>query len=118
MTEKESLLQHIQWIAEEILRNSKSTRVSVKLRTLIRYAYTSSVKNTRDLSALRGMIARVKTPSWATSPFYYRRAARVLQEKLNAKLDRSRSDVYVVLDKHAIKEPGRSEQGREAYMDA
>jgi hypothetical protein len=97
--EKEKLLEHLELVVQQLLNSTKSKRISIKLRTLLRYTYVSYVKKTSDISVIRGLVPRVRPPAWLTNQYYYREIERVLRDKFNAKIETRRQLRYVVLHK-------------------
>ncbi len=95
--EKEKLIEQVVIIAEKIIESTKSKKISIKLRTLLRYAYVSYIKKTTDINIIRGLVPRIRPPARLTNQYYYREIERVLRERLNAKIENRRQFRYVVL---------------------
>jgi len=98
-SEKTSLLEHVILISREILNHTRSQRVSIKLRTLLRYAYVAYKQKTTDLNAIRGLVPRVKPPSRLTNQYFYREMERVLKNNFKVKIENRRQFRYVVFYK-------------------
>ncbi len=98
--EKEKLLRQLEVIVNQLISSTKSSQISIKLRTLLRYAYVSYVKRTTDINVIRGLVPRVRPPAWLTNQYYYREIESVLREKFNAKIENRRQFRYVVLYKN------------------
>ncbi|ABL78107.1 hypothetical protein Tpen_0705 [Thermofilum pendens Hrk 5] len=98
--EKQKLLEHLASVVEELLRNTKSSQISIKLRTLLRYAYVSYVKKTSDINVIRGLVPRVRPPAWLTNQYYYREIELMLKTRFNARIENRRQFRYVVLYKN------------------
>ncbi|MEM1690533.1 MAG: hypothetical protein QXG48_01655 [Thermofilaceae archaeon] len=98
-SERNHLLEHVVLVSKEILRNTKSRMVSIKLRTLLRYAYVAYKQRTTDLNAIRGLVPRVKPPSKLTNQYFYREMERVLRNNFNIRIENRRQFRYVVFYK-------------------
>ncbi|QOJ79667.1 hypothetical protein IG193_04230 [Infirmifilum lucidum] len=98
--EKEKLLRQLEIIVNQLMSSTKSSQISIKLRTLLRYAYVSYVKRTTDINVIRGLVPRVRPPAWLTNQYYYREIESILREKFNAKIENRRQFRYVVLYKN------------------
>jgi len=103
LDERQIMLKHVELVASQLLASTKSRTLTLKLRTLVRYAYTSYVKGTLDFPTIRGSAHRYKPPNWMVSQLFYRQAERALAKRLNAKVVRRRGQVYVVLEKREEK---------------
>lgn len=97
--EKQKLLDYLISIVEELLKNTKSSQISIKLRTLLRYAYVSYVKKTSDINVIRGLVPRVRPPAWLTNQYYYREIEAILRSRFNARIENRRQFRYVVFSK-------------------
>ncbi len=95
--EKEKLIEQVVVIAEKIVESTKSRKISIKLRTLLRYAYVSYIKKTTDINIIRGLVPRIRPPARLTNQYYYREIERALRERLNARIENRRQFRYVVL---------------------
>jgi len=98
-SEKSSLLEHVILISKEILNSTKSRVVSIKLRTLLRYAYVAYRQKTTDLNSIRGLVPRVRPPSRLTNQYFYREMERILRDNFNVKIENRRQFRYVVFYK-------------------
>jgi hypothetical protein len=98
-SEKSSLLEHVVLISKEILNSTKSRVVSIKLRTLLRYAYVAYKQKTTDLNSIRGLVPRVRPPSRLTNQYFYREMERILRDNFNVKIENRRQFRYVVFYK-------------------
>lgn len=97
--EKEKLLEHLIAVVEQLISTTKSSQISIKLRTLLRYAYVSYVKKTSDINVVRGLVPRVRPPAWLTNQYYYREIESMLIQRFNAKIENRRQFRYVVFYK-------------------
>jgi len=89
--EKEKLIEQVVVIAERIAASTRSRRVSIKLRTLLRYAYTSYVlgldpRGDAAWHRIRG-IHSIRPPPRLTNQYFYREVERVLRERLGARIE-------------------------------
>ncbi|MEZ0345503.1 MAG: hypothetical protein ABWK01_03050 [Infirmifilum sp.] len=98
--EKEKLLEHLVLVVDQLISTTKSNQLSIKLRTLLRYAYVSYVKRTSDINVIRGLVPRVRPPAWLTNQYYYREIENVLRQRFNARIENRRQFRYVVLQKN------------------
>jgi len=99
--EREKLIEHVIVIAEKIIDSTKSRKISIKLRTLLRYAYISYVLglDPHGDAAWRRIrsIHTVRPPPRLTNQYYYREIERALRERLGARIENRRQFRYVVL---------------------
>lgn len=98
-SEKSSLLEHVILISREILNSTKSRMVSIKLRTLLRYAYVAYKQKTTDLNSIRGLVPRVRPPSRLTNQYFYREMERILRDNFNVEIENRRQFRYVIFYK-------------------
>lgn len=98
-SERNHLLEHVILVSKEILGHTRSRMVSIKLRTLLRYAYVAYKQRTTDLNAIRGLVPRVKPPSRLTNQYFYREMERVLRSNFNVKIENRRQFRYVIFYK-------------------
>ena len=98
-SEKEKLIDQIIIITNRLIESTKSRKISIKLRTLLRYAYVSYIKKTTDINIIRGLVPRIRPPARLTNQYYYREIERVLKQKFNARIETRRQFRYVVLYK-------------------
>lgn len=98
-SEKEKLINQIIIITNKLIESTKSRKISIKLRTLLRYAYVSYIKKTTDINIIRGLVPRIRPPARLTNQYYYREIERVLKQKFNARIENRRQFRYVVLYK-------------------
>ncbi len=99
VAEKAKLLEHIVLVAQELLRSTKSRKVSIKLRTLLRYAYVSYKRKTTDLNVIRGLVPKIRPPSRLANQYFYREIERLLVERFNVKIENRRQFRYVTFFK-------------------
>ena len=98
-SEKEKLIDQIILITNRLIESTKSRKISIKLRTLLRYAYVSYIKKTTDINIIRGLVPRIRPPARLTNQYYYREIERVLKQRFNARIETRRQFRYVVLYK-------------------
>jgi hypothetical protein len=98
-SERDGLLEHVVLVSREILKNTKSRVVSIKLRTLLRYAYVAYRQRTTDLGSIRGLVPRVRPPSRLCNQYFYREMERVLKNNFNVRIENRRQFRYVVFYK-------------------
>ena len=98
-SEERRLLEYVVLISKEILKNTKSRMISIKLRTLLKYAYVSYKRRTTDLNAIRGLVPRVRPPSRLTNQYFYREMEKVLKNNFNVRIENRRQFRYVVFYK-------------------
>ncbi len=98
-SEKEKLINQVIIITNKLIESTKSRKISIKLRTLLRYAYVSYIKKTTDINIIRGLVPRIRPPARLTNQYYYREIERVLKQKFNARIENRRQFRYVVLYK-------------------
>lgn len=98
-SEKRKLLEHVVLISKELLRSTRSRSISIKLRTLLRYAYVSYRRRTTDLNTIRGLVPRVRPPPRLANQYFYREMERVLKENFRIRIENRRQFRYVVFYK-------------------
>ncbi|HDD64327.1 MAG: hypothetical protein DRJ32_03030 [Thermoprotei archaeon] len=97
--ERALLLKHAYYVAKNIVKRTKSKKISIKLRTLLRYAYVSYVRNTFDISTIRGLVPRIRPPSRFTSQYVYRDIEDMLRRNFKVMVERRRQHTYVIFYK-------------------
>lgn len=98
-SEKSKLLEHVVLVSKELLKSTRSRSISIKLRTLLRYAYVSYRRRTTDLNIIRGLVPRVRPPSRLANQYFYREIERVLRNNFRIKIENRRQFRYVVFYK-------------------
>ena len=98
-SEKGELLNHVVAISRELLEKTKSQRISIKLRTLLRYAYVAYRRKTTNLNTIRGLVPRVRPPSKLANQYFYREMERVLRKNFKISVENRRQFRYVVFYK-------------------
>ncbi len=98
-SERARLLEHVVLVSRELLERARSQCVSIKLRTLLRYAYVAYKQHTTDLNVIRGLIPRVKPPSRLTNQYFYREMERTLRDNFNVRIEKRRQFRYAVFYK-------------------
>ncbi|UNQ73830.1 hypothetical protein [Infirmifilum sp. NZ] len=53
LDERQIMLKQVELVASQLLAGAKSRTLTLKLRTLVRYAYTSYVKGTLEFPTIR-----------------------------------------------------------------
>jgi len=97
--DKRKILDHVLLVTGQLLKDTKSKKISIKLRTLLRYAYISYVRKTVNLSTIRGLVPRIRPPSRLTNQYFYRDVEDVLRRNFKVKIENKRNFRYVVLYK-------------------
>lgn len=97
--EKDRLLSHAQQVVIELLKSTRSKKISIKLRTLLRYAYISYIRKTFDLNMLRGLVPRIKPPYRYTNQYVYRDLENMLRKNFNVILEKRRQYTYATFYK-------------------
>ena len=98
-SEKEKLINQVIIITNKLIESTKSRKISIKLRTLLRYAYVSYIKKTTDINIIRGLVPRIRPPARLTNQYYYREIERVLKQKFNARIENRRQFRYITFYK-------------------
>ncbi|RLG47724.1 MAG: hypothetical protein DRO06_02405 [Thermoproteota archaeon] len=97
--EKTKLLHHVNLVARELIRNTRSKRISIKLRTLLRYAYVSYKRKTTDLNTIRGLVPRIRPPSRLANQYFYRDIENMLRRNFKVVIESRRQFKYVTFYK-------------------
>ncbi len=97
--ERSKLLRHVYLVAQEILRSTKSKKISIKLRTLLRYAYVSYKRNTTNLNTIRGLVPRIRPPPRLANQYFYRDMEKMLRRNFHVTIERRRQFKYVTFYK-------------------
>jgi len=93
------LLENVVAISRQLLEKTRSRRISIKLRTLLRYAYVAYKRKTTNLNTIRGLVPRVRPPSKLANQYFYREMERVLQKNFNVTVENRRQFRYVTFYK-------------------
>ncbi len=93
--ENGKLLYHVKLVVQEILKNTRSRQISIKLRTLLRYAYISYKRNTTDLNIIRGLVPRIRPPAKLSNQYFYREMENMLRRNFRVTIERRRQFKYV-----------------------
>jgi len=86
-------------IARILRERARSRQISVKFRTLIRYAWAAYRMGIMDLARLRGVSYRCYPPPTITNNHFYRKVEEALVEELDAEIVYRRGIKYLVLRK-------------------
>lgn len=97
--EKNKILEHVLMISQKLVSESRSSKISVKLRTLLRYAYISYQRQTFDLSTIRGLVPRLRPPSSLANQYFYRDIETLLKKRFNVDIHYKRNFRYVTFYK-------------------
>ncbi|RLE83978.1 MAG: hypothetical protein DRJ41_03960 [Thermoprotei archaeon] len=99
LIEKRRILEHVHLIAQELINKTRSRTISIKLRTLLRYAYVSYRSKTTDLNVIRGLVPRIRLPSKFSNQYFYREIERSLRSRFNINIEVRRQLRYVTFYK-------------------
>ncbi|RLE88651.1 MAG: hypothetical protein DRJ67_01385 [Thermoprotei archaeon] len=94
-----AVVERVVVIAEKLLAGARSRGISVKLRTLLRYAYASLKLGTMDIAVLRSVVARIHPPHTLTNRKFYGELEEALRARLGAHIYYRRDKKYVYLVK-------------------
>ena len=97
--EKHKILRHVYLVTQELLKCTRSRKISIKLRTLLRYAYVSYTRRTTNLNTIRGLVPRIKPPSWLTNQYFYRDIEDMLRRNFRVSIETRRQFRYVTFYK-------------------
>ena len=86
-------------IVERLLDNTKSRTISIKVKTLVKYAYVSYIRNTMDIPKLRGLVPRIRVPSRYANQYTYNDLVEVLRRNFKITVERRRHNRYVIIYK-------------------
>lgn len=100
LLERHRLIEHVLLVAHELLRSTRSQRISIKLRTLLRYAYVSYRRKTTDLNIIRGLVPRIRPPSRLANQYFYKEIEKALRENFNITIESRRQFKYVTFHKY------------------
>lgn len=73
------VIEGVLTVAFHLIRTSKSKTFSVKIRTLVRYGYTSYVYGTREFKRIKGLASRVNMPKNFANPYFYNKIEKELK---------------------------------------
>ena len=99
LVERDKLLKHVKMVASELLKNTRSRHISIKLRTLLRYAYVSYKRRTTDLNTIRGLVPRIRPPPRLANQYFYRDIENMLKHNFKVKIENRRQFKYVTFYK-------------------
>lgn len=94
-----SVLGCVLRVAECIVAGARSRRVSVKVRSLVKYGYAAYVFGTLDFRRVRGLVSRVEPPSYIANRYFYRRVKEELVRYFDVRFENKRGFRYVVFSR-------------------
>ncbi len=97
--EKERLLDHVILVSQKLLESTKSRKLSIKLRTLLRYAYVAYTRRTTDINIIRGLVPRIRPPARLANQYFYREIEKSLRQRFNISIETRRQFRYIVFYK-------------------
>ena len=94
------MLEKIEIIFRNLINNSRGKKISIKIKTLVKYAYFSIIKKTTQISYLKNAIKEVRVPSKFANQYFYTDVFYYLRQKYNIKIDRRKRNLrYIILEK-------------------
>lgn len=97
--ERELLLEQVITVSRQLQKCARSRVISIKLRTLLKYAYVSHKQKTTDLSVIRGLAPRMRPPSNLTNQYFYREIENVLKNNFKVTIESRRQFRYAIFHK-------------------
>ena len=89
-------------VAECIVAGARSRRVSVRVRSLVRYGYAAYVFGTLDFRRVRGLVSRVEPPSYIANRYFYGRIEEALARRFDVRFEDRRGFRYAVFNKEKV----------------
>ncbi|RLE94208.1 MAG: hypothetical protein DRJ96_09570 [Thermoprotei archaeon] len=86
-------------VAGRMAAAARSRQISVKLSTIVRYAYIALRYRTVNLRRLRGLTARVRPPQRVLSRYVHDAVAEAVSRRLGAQVVWRRGRRYLVIRK-------------------
>jgi len=90
------VLGYILRVAEHIVSTARSRRVSVKLKTLVKYGYAAYAYGTLDFRRVRGLTSRVRVPGRLANQYFYRKVEEELARNFDVEFEDRRGFRYAV----------------------
>ena len=84
---KKGTLRKAVYIARLIVRDARSRRVSIRLRTLIKYAYASYALKEEKFNIIRGKAAKIKVPRYLFHKDFYKAVEEALTENFDVEFE-------------------------------
>jgi len=75
---------------------TRSRRVSVKLKTLVKYGYAAYAYGTLDFRRVRGLTSRVRVPGRLANQYFYRKVEEELARNFDVEFEDRRGFRYAV----------------------
>lgn len=100
---KKSVLEKISFIVYIITRSAKSPRISIRLRTLIKYAYIAYILGEERFNVIKGLTSKIKPPRYLFNRDFYKAVEEVLARNFHICFETRRGDKrYAVI---TVKQP-------------
>jgi len=90
------VLGYVLKVAEHIAATTRSPRVSIKLKTLVKYGYAAYAYGTLDFKRIRGLTSRIRVPGHLASQYFYRRVEEELARNFDVEFEDRRGSRYAV----------------------
>lgn len=97
--EKHRIFDRACQIVERLLDNTRSRTISIKIKTLLKYAYASYIKNTLEIPKLRGLVPRIRVPSKYANQYTYNDLVEVLRQNFKISVEKRRHNRYIIVYK-------------------
>ncbi|RLE72370.1 MAG: hypothetical protein DRJ37_03030 [Thermoprotei archaeon] len=99
---QDGVLNYVLKVAECIVAGARSRRVSVRVRSLVRYGYAAYVFGTLDFRRIRGLVSRVEPPSYIANRHFYGRVEEVLARRFDVRFEDRRGFRYAVFNREKV----------------
>lgn len=104
--ERRRVLEKTVEVAIHLLNTARTRRISVKMATLVKYAYLACRLGTLDITALKQM--KVHPPHHLRTQYFYREVVKALRKRrIRARVEHRHSVKYLVLYKSRCGVSGR-----------
>ena len=100
---KKAIMERVVYVAWQIVSEARSHEISIRLRTLIKYAYIAYILGEDRFSYIRGMSSKVRAPRFLFHKAIYRAVEEELRKRFEVRFETRRGNKrYAVI---TVKQP-------------
>ena len=97
------VLSRISYVASLIVKGAKSPRISIRLRSLVKYSYTAYILGLKDFNMIRGVSSKVNPPKYLFSHYFYRRVEEELAKHYKVLFVNRKGKRYAIIKLATVK---------------
>ena len=94
---EKGVLSKVNFVAGFIVRGTKSSRISIRLRSLVRYAYTAYILRLNDFNTIKGVSTKLNPPKYLFSQHFYRKVEEELAKRYKVLFVNRRGKRYAII---------------------